>query len=173
MANVSTEVEAIERSRKRKRAAQLRVYESWSYSQIADELECSVATARMWVREETAIMLPKEEADELREHQVAKIDADEQTAHQAIQMLKTQAIRYQQEGRDLTRIIDDLRKWQEQKSALRRERATLLGLNLPIKVVHSGKVNITFDEDVEQLVTDMLGGGNLMSLPDEVDEDVQ
>ncbi len=172
MGDTQQQIEAIERARKRQRAARLRVYESWSYQSIADELGVSLATARAWVREETAVMLPKEETDELRNHQVAKIDDSERTAHLAIQMLKVEAQRRQRLEMDVSRIVDDLRKWQEMLANLRKERATLLGLNLPIKVEHSGKVNITFDEEVESLVSEMLGGGVLMSLPDEVDLDV-
>src|SRR5688572_16198872 len=117
------ELEVIERARKRKRAAQLRVYKSWSYQQIADDLGVSVLTARQWVREETVVMLPKEETDELRDHQVAKIDQSEAIAFQAVELLGQQAEQYKQQGKPVDRLIEQLRKWQDTLGNLRRERA--------------------------------------------------
>lgn len=167
----NSDVEHAETIAKKRRACELRIYQSVSYQKIADEFGVSVSTVRNWIREATVTMLPKEEADELRQHELAKIDASEHQSLQAMALLGQSAEQRAQEGKPIDDELECLRRWQETLKGLRHQRAQLLGLNVPVTVNHRIKIRTEFDAEVEALVSDLLGGGTLFTTPDEVDND--
>ena len=140
-----------------------------SYVSISDRLGVSVNTVRAWVKEMTVTMLPQEEAEELRAHEVAGYDQSEQRLQAYMDMCAREAARREAEGLPFTHQLEQLGKFEEILSKVRTQRAHLLGINVPVQVKHNVTVRTTFDAQVEGLVSDLLGGGNVMSAPDMVD----
>lgn len=169
------DLEHSETLRRKRRAYQARVYESKSLAAIGDELGVSPNTVLSWVREMMVINLPPEEEEHLRQVDVAKIDRDEENAMFARELLKYEGQRRMELGKDISDVIESMRRWDERLAALRQERAKLLGLNKPIAVRHTHVVRTEFDEEIEELVSALSGGGVIMTLPDEieVDDDAQ
>lgn len=162
-----TDIESAELLRKKKRALDLRL-RSMSYAAIAEEIGVSVMTARAYVQEATVTYLPPEETEELRTHELAKIDADEEMSNKAIEMLIAQGQRVANEGGSITDVVEAIRRWQDSRRELRKQRAMLLGLNKPVLVEHMHKVKTDYDEEIESLVSELTGGGKVMSLPEDV-----
>lgn len=166
----NTSVEHSEALRRKRRAFQARVYESKSFAAIADELGVTPTTAMMWVREMKVINLPPEEENELREIEVARLDKDEYDARQAEQWLLNEGMRRDQSGLSNVDVLEALRRWKATILDIRKQRALLLGLNKPVKVNHKHTITTAFDEQIEELVASMSGGGVIMTDPDEFDE---
>lgn len=164
----SQDIELMETVRKKQQAFTLRVKESWSWADISSALEVNETTARRWVREMGVIWLPYEELEEVREQNVFKIDEDERRANTMLSMLAQQADQYRQENKDISRTLEEIRKWHERRESLRRERALLLGLNKPVKVEHLHKVKTDFDQEIEDLVASLSGGGMLQTQPEDI-----
>lgn len=164
------DIEHSETLRRKRRAFQARVYESKSFAAIGEELGVSPMTAHNWVSEMRHVMLPPQEEEELRQIDVAKIDASEATAHMAREMLRAEGNRRIQLGKDVTDVVESLRRWDQRLSELRQERAKLLGLNKPVKVHHKHTITTDFDEEIEDLVSLMAGGGTILTNPDEFEE---
>lgn len=161
------DVESVEVLRKKRECMQLRL-KSWSHTSLADHFNVSISTISNWLTEMTLYCLPETEIEELRTQEAAKIDADELTANQAIDMLVKQGAYLQAQGLSVTDTLDSIRKWSEFKSNLRIQRAKMLGLNKPVLVSHVHKVRTDFDEELEALVAELAGGGKLLSTPDQV-----
>ena len=162
------ELELLESVRKRRRACELRLNKV-AYRVIADELGVSIGTVRSWVKESIVTMLPQEEAEVLRTMEAAGYDRDEHRALECINMLATQAARKQEENENIAEELEAIRRWQEHVNSLRKQRALLLGLNRPVKVEHALTVRSEFDAEVEALVSELAGGGKLLSTPDNLD----
>jgi hypothetical protein len=163
------ELEHSETLRRKRRAYQARIYESKSLAAIGDELGVSANTVLAWVREQMVINLPPEEEEHLRQIDVAKIDRDEENAMFARELLKYEGQRRMRLEIDMSDVIESMRRWDDQLSKLRQERAKLLGLNKPIAVRHTHIVRSEFDEEIEELVSALSGGGHIMTLPDELE----
>lgn len=163
------DLEHSETLRRKRRAYQARIYESKSLAAIGDELGVSPNTVLNWVREQMVINLPPEEEEHLRQVDVAKIDRDEENAMFARELLKYEGQRRMELGKDITDVINSMRQWDIQLAALRMERAKLLGLNKPIAVRHTHIVRSEFDEEIEELVSALSGGGHILTLPDELE----
>lgn len=163
------DLEHSETLRRKRRAYQARVHESKSLAAIGDELGVTATTALAWVREMMVINLPPEEEEHLRRVDVVKIDASEQRAITAIGMLQYEGQRRIDMAKDITDVVESIRKWEERLSAIRQERAKLLGLNKPIAVRHTHIVRSEFDEEIEELVSALSGGGFVMTQPDELE----
>lgn len=161
-------VELLETVRKKRTALERRLAKV-PYRVIADELKVSVGTVRLWVKEMTVTMLPQDEIEELRAQEAAGIDESENRANIAIQMLMRQAARKEENNESVNYELEQIGKWQEHIVSLRKQRAMLLGLNAPVQVQHKHTVRTEFDAEVESLVTDLLGGGKVLSNPDQVD----
>lgn len=161
----------IERSevwRKKRRALELRLAKV-SYRAIAAELEVNVATCHTWVKELTATELPPEDMETLRQQEADAYDASEQRllgligmVAESAQVKKDNAVDYSEE----TRRIESLERT---LMDVRRQRAMLLGINKPVSVTHNVKIRNVFDEEIEALVAELSGGGNIMSDPELVD----
>lgn len=154
---------------RRKRTALERRLNKVPYRIIADELGVSVGTVRFWVKEMTQIMLPQEEIEELRAQEAAGLDETEERARQAIGMLMAQAIRKEADGQTVSYELEAIKGWQEHIAQIKKQRAMLLGINAPVKVEHKHTVRTEFDAEVESLVSDLLGGGKVLSDPENVD----
>ncbi len=162
------EVESVELLRKKKRALELRV-QSMSLRAIAEELGVSPMTARDWIKEATVTYLPPEETEQLRMQEAEKIDQDEQVANRAISMLIQQGERVANEGGSTIDVLEAIRRWEDTRRELRKQRAMMLGINKPVLVEHTHKVQTEYDAELESPVADLAGGGQLMSLPEDVD----
>lgn len=162
------QLELLETVRKKRAALEARLRKE-SYRAIADKLDVSVGTVRTWVKEMTQTYLPQEDIEELRAQEAASIDESEQNAVWAIDMLKREGARRELNEESVAGILDQIARWQEHIVNLRKQRALLLGLNTPVQVKHNVTVRTEFDAEVESLVSDLLGGGNVMSAPDVVD----
>lgn len=155
---------------KKRRALELRLAKA-SYRAIADELDINVATAHQWVRELTAIQLPAEDMEDLRAHEAAGWDASEQRLMGLIKMMADQAVYRLNEnpsahvGTEAARI----ESLERTLADIRKQRAMLLGINRPTLVKHNVTIRNVFDEEIEALVAELSGGGNIMSPPDLVD----
>lgn len=141
------------------------------YRRIADELNISVTTVQAYYREMALILTPPETVEEIRNRDIEGYDESERTLRVAVKALTEQIDRRKEEkgyidSRDL-RLLGEL---EDKITNIRKNRALLVGANVPVRVEHSGKVTVTFDEDVEALTAEILGGGMLLTGPDEVME---
>lgn len=161
-------MELLETVRKKRTALERRLNKV-PFRVIADELHVSVGTVRYWVKEMTQIMLPQEEIEELRAQEAAGLDETEERARQAIGMLMAQAMRKEADGQTVSYELEAIKGWQEHIVHIKRQRAMLLGINAPVKVEHKHTVRTEFDAEVESLVSDLLGGGKVLSDPENVD----
>lgn len=167
----SREIEAAEKARMKREAFLLRVRDSYTYADIASSFGVDPSTIRTWVKEMSLIMLPEDELEEARAMNVYRIDTDEAQANKMIARLATMADSYQAEGKDVMVLVMEIRRWHERKEALRKERALIMGLNRPVKVEHMHRIKTEFDQEIEDLVASLAGGGILQSTPEEIWED--
>lgn len=165
---VNRDIEQVEKWNKKRRALELRLGKA-SYRSIAAELGISVQTAHQWVRELTAIELPQEEMEELRAHEANSYDESEQRLltclHLMAERVREVIAADMHPGAELARMESLERTLMD----VRKQRALLLGMNKPTLVKHNVTVRNVFDEEIEALVAELAGGGNIMSPPDMVD----
>ncbi len=171
MFGVCSTVDDIERTevwRKKRRALELRLAKV-PYRAIAKELDINVATAHQWVRELTAIELPQEDMEELRSHEADGYDASEARLLGLMGMVAEQAQRKKDNNESTDEEVKRIESLERTLMDVRRQRALLLGINKPTLVKHNVTVRNVFDEEIEALVSELSGGGNIMSDPDMVD----
>jgi hypothetical protein len=162
------EVERIEVWRKKRRALELRLAKV-SYRAIAEELDIQVGTAHAWVKELTAIELPQEDMEEIRTHEADGYDASEQRLLGLMSMVAEQAQRKKDEGLSTDEEVKRIESLERTLMDVRKQRALLLGINKPTLVKHNVTVRNVLDEEIEALVSELSGGGNIMSDPELVD----
>lgn len=165
------DLEHSETLRRKRRAFQARQYESKSFAAIGDELGVSANTAQSWVREMSVIMMPLEEEEELRQTEVLRLDKDEYDARQAEQWLINEGMRRDVAGLSNVDVMEALRRWKQTILDIRKQRALLLGLNKPVKVHHKHVIRDEFDEEIEDLVSQLAGGGTILTKPDDLVEE--
>lgn len=156
--------------RKKRRALELRLAKR-SFRAISDELGVSLPTVQNWVRECTAIMLPQQELDEVRAHEADNLDQSEHRILTAMQLAAEQAAEFKEQGLPIPSLIQTISELEKRLSDVRKQRAALLGLNMPVKVNHAVTVRTSYDEEIEALVSELTGGGSLLSGPDMVEVD--
>jgi hypothetical protein len=162
------EVERIEVWRKKRRALELRLAKV-SYRAIAEKLDIQVGTAHAWVKELTAIELPQEDMEEIRTHEADGYDASEQRLLGLMSMVAEQAQRKKDEGLSTDEEVKRIESLERTLMDVRKQRALLLGINRPTLVKHNVTVRNVLDEEIEALVSELAGGGNIMSDPELVD----
>lgn len=164
------DIERTEVWRKKRRALELRLAKV-SYRAIASELDINVATAHQWVRELTAIELPQEEMEQVRAHEAAGWDGSEQRLMGLMQMMAEQAQRKldNDPNADVSHEATRVESIERTLADIRKQRALLLGINKPTLVKHNVTIRNEFDEEIEALVAELSGGGNIMSDPEMVD----
>ena len=162
------DIEQVEKWNKKRKALELRLGKA-SYRAIAQELGISVQTAHQWVRELTAIELPQEEMEEIRTHEADGYDASEQRLLGLMGMVAEQAQRKKDNNESTDEEVKRIESLERTLMDVRRQRALLLGINKPTLVKHNVTVRNVFDEEIEALVSELSGGGNIMSDPDMVD----
>lgn len=165
--SVSRDVEPVELLRMKRECMHLRL-KSWSHASLADRFGIAPSTVKAWLTEMTLYCLPETETEELRAQEAAKIDADELTANQAIDMLIEQGRRITEANGNVAETLEAIRRWEQFKHDLRNQRAKMMGLNKPVQVLHAVKIRTEFDAEIETLVAELLGGGKLLSTPDQV-----
>jgi transposase len=162
------QVEQQEKFRKMRVALERRL-KKVSYRAIADELGVSVSTITIWVKEMTQTMLPQDEVEALRAHEAAGLDESEQRIMGMMQLISFEAERRQTEGLSFQPQIESYERYETLLNNVRKQRAMLLGINVPMRVKHNITIRTEFDAEVEALCSDLLGGGNLMTGPDMID----
>jgi|SRR5882724_576951 len=153
---------------KKRRALELRLAKE-PYSRIADELDVSTATAHQWVRELTAIQLPQEDMDDVRAHEAAGYDASEQRVTAMMAMVADIAAERKAKNEPIGYQIEQLNSLEKTLGEVRKQRALLLGINRPVLVKHNVTIRNVLDDEIEALVSELSGGGNIMSDPEMVD----
>lgn len=161
-------IERVEVWNKKRRALELRLAKA-SYRAIADELDINVATAHQWVRELTAIQLPQDEMDDLRAHEASSYDDSEARLLGLMSMVAEQAQRKRDEDKPVDNEVARIESIERTLMDVRKQRALLLGMNRPTLVKHNVTIRNVFDEEIELLVSELSGGGNVMSDPEMVD----
>ena len=161
-------LEHLETVRKKRAALEMRL-KKMSYRAIADELEVSVSTVTIWVKEMTVTMLPQEEVEQLRIQEAAAWDESEQRLLALIEMVARVAEKRERDDLPIGHQLEQLAAFEDRLANVRKQRALLLGLNAPVSVKHAHTVRTEFDAEVEGLVSDLVGGGHVLSQPDEVD----
>lgn len=161
-------IELLETVRRKRAALEARLRKV-PYRVIADDLGVSVDTVRYWVREMTQTILPQEEAVELRAQEANALDESESRILAMIELCKVEAQRRADNGDGIGYQLERIAKFEEVLEKVRNRRSMLLGLNVPVAVKHQVTVRTEFDAEVESLVADLSGGGDLLSGPDMVD----
>ena len=164
----SKTLEHLETVRKQRTALEMRL-KKHSYRAIADEIGVSVSTVTIWIKELTQTMLPQEEAAELRAHEAASYDESEKRILAMMELCARDAARREAEGQAYGYQLEQLERFETVLINVRKQRAMLLGINVPVTVKHNITVRTEFDAKVEALVSELTGGGNLMTTPDMVD----
>ena len=162
------QIELLETVRKKRAALEARLRKE-SYRSIADRLDVTVGTVRVWVREMTQTMLPQDEVEELRAQEAAGYDESEARTLYLIELTAKEAQQRSDESLSTQTQVEMIAKLNDQLTSIRKQRAMLLGLNVPVQVKHNITVRTEFDAEVEALVSDLLGGGNVMTAPDMID----
>lgn len=140
-----------------------------SYRAIADEVGKDVATVYAWVKELTAIQLPQEEMEDLRAQEAAGYDESESRLLAVMEMTAAQAQKCVDAGDNPSAYLARIESLERTLMDVRKQRSLLLGLNRPTLVQHNVTVRNVLDEEIEQLVSELTGGGNIMSDPEMVD----
>lgn len=136
---------------------------------IADDLSVSVSTVQTWIKEMTQTMLPQEQVEQLRAMEADGLDASENRILTAIGFLIDVVESRHKEQLPVGHQLEQLAGFEDRLVSLRKQRALLLGLNVPVKVNHAVTVRTEFDAEVEELTSLLLNGGDLLSGPDQVD----
>ncbi len=162
------EVERVETARKKRAVFDMR-QQAFSYRAIADALELSIPTVRAYYLEMSVVLMPQEEVEEVRARDIDGYDASERLTLHSIQLITKAMDQDLAEGKPLNdKRLSLLRDFNSQLVDIRRNRALLTGANRPVQVNHNVDVRVTYDEQVEALTSEILGGGNLLSGPDDV-----
>ncbi len=162
------EVERVETARKKRAVFDMR-QAAYSYRAIADALELSIPTVRAYYLEMSVVLIPTEEVDEIRARDIDGYDNSERLTLHSIELVTKAIDEDTREGKPLNdKRIALLRDLNSQLIDIRRNRALLTGANKPVQVNHNVDVRVTYDEQVEALTSELLGGGNLLSGPDEI-----
>lgn len=140
-----------------------------SFRSIAAQCGVSPATIINWVKEMTAHALPQDDLDTLRAQEVAGLDELERNAYGAIEMLQVQASRKLERSEPVNTELAEIGRWQEQIQSIKKQRATLVGMNIAPIVKHQINVRTDFDAEVEELVAHLTGGGDLLTGPEDID----
>lgn len=161
-------IELLETVRKKRAALEARLRKE-PYRKIADDLGVSVPTVRLWVKEMTQTMLPQEEIEELRAQEADSLDASEQRLLTAIGLIIDIIESRHKESLPIGHQLEQLAVYEDRLNQVRKQRAQLLGIMVPVKVNHAVTVRTEFDAEVEELTSLLLNGGDLLSGPDQVD----
>lgn len=162
------EIERAELWSKKRKALEMRL-DKMSYRAIASELGVAVPTVSQWVRELTAIELPAEEMEDLRAHEAAGLDESELRIKTMMSIVAERASKRQQDGQAVGFEVEQLNSLEKTLAEVRKQRALLLGINKPVMVKHNVTIRNVLDDEIEALVSELSGGGNIMSDPERVD----
>ena len=164
----NTDVERVETARLKRAVFDMR-NGAHSYRDISASLNISVPTVRAYYMEMCAVLIPTEEVDEIRNRDIDGYDKSERLCLHSIELV-TKAI-----DQDLSdeiplsdRRISLLKDLNSQLVEIRKARALLVGANRPVQVNHRLTVRTEMDEDIEALTSELLGGGTVLSAPDEL-----
>ena len=139
------------------------------YRVIAEELDLSIGTVRAYYTEMRTIMVPTEDQDEIRSRDIEGYDQSERVLTRAIELLCQQI----EEKKGTKGYIDtrDMRLVGELEDKLvnvRRARAQLTGINVPVKLDHNVTITDARKEHLMEIVNELLGGGEkFLTTPDQ------
>lgn len=162
------EVERLETWRKKRDVFEMR-QKLVPYREIGEKLNLSVTTVRAYYQEMCVVLMPSEDIEEIRNRDIEGYDESERVLRLGVEQLAQQIDERKRErgyvdSRDL-RLLGEL---EDKITNIRRARALLTGANKPVEVSHRLTVRTEFDETVEALTSELLGGGTLLSTPDDV-----
>lgn len=161
-------IESLEIVRKKRAALEARLRKE-PLRVIADNLGVSITTVRFWIKEMTVTYLPQEEIEELRAQEANSLDESESRILKVMQMVADVARKRSEDGEPFDHQLSQLERFEATLANIRKQRALLLGLNVPVQVRHNITVRTEFDAEVEALASELTGGGNLLTTPDMVD----
>lgn len=162
------ELERLELVRKKRTVFEMRM-KRIPFRTIADELQISINTVQAYFREMLQLNIPEETLDEMRSMDIEGYNESERLTLHMIHVVTQEIDKRIQEGESpLAAQLELLTKFNDQLVTIRKARAMLTGMNRPVQVNHNLTVRTTMDEEVEALTSEVLGGGNVMSLPDDV-----
>lgn len=139
------------------------------YRAIAEELNLSIDTVRRYYSEMRVIMVPKEDQDDIRDRDIEGYDESERVLRRAIQLMCEQIEEKKQskgyiDSRDM-RLVGEL---EDKLVNVRRARAQLTGINVPVKLDHNVTINDQRKEHLMEIVNELLGGGEkFLTTPDQ------
>jgi hypothetical protein len=164
-------LEAEATARARLRAVHLRLA-YWSYDKISQELSVPTTTVRRWVHDMMPEVVPTDDLELLRTRDAEALDGLTRGYHQLlVQMERVNETRVDSDE-PLLYGADEFAKVGAQLVRVQERRAKLLGLDKPVLVTHTHKIRTEFDQELESLVSELAGGGHVVTLPDEIDEEV-
>lgn len=161
-------IELLETVRKKRAALEARLRKE-PLRKIANDQGVSVSTVRLWIKEMTQTMLPQEEVEELRAMEADSLDASENRILTAIAIVIDVIEKRNREDLPIGHQLEQLAGFEDRLNNVRKQRAQLLGINVPVKVNHAVTVRTEFDAEVEELTSLLLNGGDLLSGPTDVD----
>lgn len=161
-------IELLETVRKKRAALEARLRKE-PLRKIADDNGVSVTTVRFWIKEMTQTMLPQEELEELRAMEADSLDGSEHRILTAMGIIIDTIEKRKEDDLPIGHQLEQLAMFEDRLNGVRKQRAQLLGLNVPVAVKHNISVKTEFDAEVEELNALLLGGGNLVSTPEMVD----
>ena len=144
--------------------------DSVPYRVIADELGVSIATITKWISKYMREYVPVEDLDALRAKEADILDRMELAC---VTLLKQMAQANENAAADpdftgLRYGPDDVMKVHDRMLRIQERRTRLLGLDSATKI--EATIALTaIDPEVEALVSELLGGGPLMSDPRDID----
>lgn len=139
------------------------------YRAIAEELNLSIGTVRAYYTEMRAALVPKEDQDDIRDRDIEGYDQSERVLVRAIELLCQQieekkAAKGYIDSRDM-RLVGEL---EDKLVNVRRARAQLTGINVPVKLDHNVTVTDARKEHLMEIVNELLGGGDrFLTTPDQ------
>jgi DNA-binding Lrp family transcriptional regulator len=161
------ELEQLATVRLKRDCFDLHVNKKVPYRSIADQFGISTTTVQRYVREMIQLNIPDDDLEDLRKVDIDGYMHSEQLTLKSIHLITTQmddAIK-----RDVPidpKLVELLAKLNDQLVSIRKARAMLLGMNKPVLVNHAVAVKVEFDEKMESLVSELTGGGTLLSGPE-------
>lgn len=139
------------------------------YRAIAEELDLSIGTVRAYYTEMRAALVPTEDQTEIRDRDIEGYDQSERVLTRAVELLCQQIEEKKQakgyiDSRDM-RLVGEL---EDKLVNVRRARAQLTGINVPVRLDHNVTITDARKEHLMEIVNELLGGGEkFLTTPDQ------
>jgi DNA-binding transcriptional regulator LsrR (DeoR family) len=163
------ELERQETLRKKRECFDLYVNQKLPYRVIAERMNLSILTVRRYVQELILLNIPEEDIEELRRIDIDGYLHSERLCLKSIELVTSQIDAKVAANETVdSKVVELLSKLNDQLVSIRKARAMLLGMNKPVLVSHAVAVRVQYDEKLESLVSELTGGGTLLSGPEDL-----